>query len=58
MRAACSISSGEAVVPNAMLAVIVSLNKKEALINNLLERLQKIDNKFPPKSKRFIEIEL
>jgi very-short-patch-repair endonuclease len=52
------LSKGYIIIRVKNLSDFVSLNKKEALINNLLERLQKIDNKFPPKSKRFIEIEL
>ena len=52
------LSKGYIIIRVKNLSDFVSLNKKEALINNLLQRLQKIDKKFPPKSKRFIEIEL
>jgi very-short-patch-repair endonuclease len=34
-----------------------SLVKRESLIEQVLTHLQNIDNEFPPKSKRFIEVE-
>jgi very-short-patch-repair endonuclease len=34
-----------------------SLSKKEELIKCVLENLKRIENKFPPRSKRFIEVE-
>ena len=34
-----------------------SLSKREELIECVLEKLKKIENKFPPRSKRFIEVE-
>ena len=34
-----------------------SLSKREELISRVLEHLSKIKNKFPPRSKRFIEVE-
>ena len=52
------LSKGYIIIRVKNLADFVSLNKKEELINNLLAHLEKIDNRFPPKSKRFIEIEL
>lgn len=35
-----------------------SLKKKENLISNIVSTLKSIENKFPPKTKRFIEVEL
>ena len=34
-----------------------SLSKREQLVADVIEILNKISNKFPPKSKRFIEVE-
>ena len=34
-----------------------SLSKREQLVADVIEILRKISNKFPPKSKRFIEVE-
>lgn len=34
-----------------------SLSKREELINNILNHLKEISKKFPPRSKRFIEVE-
>ena len=35
-----------------------SLKKKENLVSNIVKTLSSIEKKFPPKTKRFIEVEL
>jgi very-short-patch-repair endonuclease len=36
----------------------VSLKRKQDMLKNVLNQLQNIEKKFPPKSQRFIEVEL
>jgi|TARA_R110000765_G_C18941596_1_gene607743 very-short-patch-repair endonuclease len=52
------LSKGYIIIRVKNLLDFVSLCKKEELINNVVAQLQSIERKFPPKSKRFIEIEL
>jgi len=52
------LSKGYIIIRVKNLADFVSLGKKEDLINNVVTQLESIERKFPPKSKRFIEIEL
>ena len=52
------LSKGFIIVRIKNLSDFVSLNNKEKLINNLSNMLGKIEDKFPPESKRFIEITL
>lgn len=52
------LSKGYIIIRVKNLANFVSLGKKEDLINNVVTQLESIERKFPPKSKRFIEIEL
>jgi very-short-patch-repair endonuclease len=52
------LSKGYVIIRVQNLADFVSLTKKEDLINNVVTQLESIERKFPPKSKRFIEIEL
>lgn len=52
------LSKGFVIIRVKSLADFVSLNRKDSLLNNIVETLKKIETKFPQKTKRFIEIEL
>lgn len=52
------LSKGFIIIRIKNLSDFVSLNNKEKLISNLSNMLGKIEDKFPPESKRFIEITL
>ena len=52
------LSKGYVIIRVKSLGDFVSLNAKEKLASTLLKKLEAIQDKFPPQSKRYIEIEI